>query len=93
VENEKELIFALLEIFKEDRVAIVERYLPGHDYRIVVLDGEIISAYERIPLSVTGDGKSSILSLMKKKQKQFNTSGRDTKIHFDDPRIKLKLKR
>lgn len=93
VENKKELKLALLEIFKGDRVAIVERYLPGHDYRVVVLDKEIISAYERIPLSVIGDGKSSIISLLKKKQKQFFLSKRDTRINFNDPRIKLKLKK
>lgn len=93
VENKKELKLALLEIFKGDRVAIVERYLPGHDYRVVVLDKEIISAYERIPLSVIGDGKNSIISLLKKKQKQFFLSKRDTRINFDDPRIKLKLKK
>ena len=92
VYNKKELIIALREVFKGDRVAIVERYLPGRDYRIVVLDGEIISAYERIPLSVTGDGKKSILSLLQKKQKNFILSNRDTKINFKDTRIKLKLK-
>ena len=91
--NKKELIRALREIFKGDKVALVERYFPGKDYRIVVLDGEIISAYERIPLSVTGDGKSSILTLLKKKQKFFIKSGRDTRINFNDRRIKIKLHR
>ena len=91
--NKKELIASLKEIFKNDKVAIIERYLPGHDYRIVVLDGKIMSAYQRIPLSVTGDGKNSILSLMKQKQKKFISSGRDTKINFNDPRIKIKLGR
>jgi D-alanine-D-alanine ligase-like ATP-grasp enzyme len=93
VGNKKELKKALLEIFKVDKVAIVEKYLPGHDYRVVVLDKEIISAYERIPLSVVGDGKSSIISLLKKKQKQFILLKRDTRINFEDPRIKLKLKK
>ncbi|MEI8270394.1 MAG: cyanophycin synthetase [bacterium] len=93
VENKKELKSALIEIFKGDRVAIVEKYLPGHDYRVVVLDKEVISAYERIPLSVVGDGKSSIISLLNKKQKQFISSNRDTKINFNDLRIKLKLKK
>ena len=91
--NQKELVSSLKDVFKKDRVAIVERYLPGHDYRIVVLDGEIISAYERIALSVVGDGKSSILSLLKQKQKNFIFCGRDTKINFLDRRIKLKLKK
>ncbi len=93
VSNAKELRSALLEVFKGDRVAIIERYLPGKDYRVVVLDGEIISAYERISLSVTGDGKSSILSLLKQKQQFFVSSGRDTNIHFDDRRMKIKLRK
>ncbi len=91
VYSAKELRLAVKEIFKIDKVAIIERYLPGRDYRVVVLDGEIISAYERIPLSVTGDGKSSIVSLLKKKQQIFIAGNRDTKINFNDSRIKLKL--
>ncbi|MBP9711673.1 MAG: cyanophycin synthetase [Candidatus Pacebacteria bacterium] len=91
--NKKDLIFALRQVFKNDRVAIVERYMPGRDYRVVVLDREIISAYERIQLSVTGDGKSTILKLLTLKQKLFEQTGRDTRINFDDPRIKMKLKK
>jgi D-alanine-D-alanine ligase-like ATP-grasp enzyme len=91
--NKKELIRALREVFKGDKIALLEKYLPGHDYRIVVLDKKIISAYERIPLSIKGDGYNSILKLLKKKQKFFISSGRDTKINFKDKRIKLKLKR
>ncbi len=91
--NNQELGRALLAVFKSDNVAIVEKYLPGRDYRIVVLDKEIISAYERIPLSIVGDGKSSILDLLKKKNKLFIISGRDTRINFKDKRIFLKLKR
>ena len=93
VYNNAELVSALNEIFKEDKVAIIERYLPGKDYRIVVLDGEIISAYERIALSVVGDGKHSILALLKQKQKTFIIQRRDTKINFADKRVKMKLKK
>ena len=91
--NQGELYRALLEVFKGDKVAIVERYLPGHDYRIVVLDGEIISAYERVALSVVGNGKSSVSSLLKQKQKNFILADRDTRINFNDRRIKLKLQK
>lgn len=91
--DSRELKRALIEIFKHDRVAIIERYLPGRDYRIVVLDGEIISAYERIPLSVVGDGKKSILQLLKVKQNLFIKTNRDTRINFEDRRIKIKLRR
>ena len=91
--NEKDLHSALLTVFKTDKIAIIEEYLPGYDYRIVVLDGEIISAYERIALSVVGDGEHSILALLKQKQKLFITQGRDTRINFNDTRIKNKLQK
>ncbi len=91
--NSKELKLAFLEVFKEDKVAIIEEYMPGHDYRVVVLDKEVISAYERIQLSVVGDGKKSILSLLQKKQEVFKLKKRDTNINFKDPRILSKLKK
>ncbi|KKT19728.1 MAG: cyanophycin synthetase [Candidatus Nomurabacteria bacterium GW2011_GWB1_43_7] len=91
--NTKELRRALSEVFRSDKVAIIERYLPGKDYRIVILDGKVISAYERIPLSVMGDGKTSVLNLLKNKQKKFIEQERDTKINLNDLRIKIKLKR
>jgi D-alanine-D-alanine ligase-like ATP-grasp enzyme len=89
--TEKELRKALRHIFTFDRVALVQRHVVGRDYRIVVLDGAIISAYERIPLSVTGDGHSTITQLLQKKQRAFQNIGRDTKINAKDPRISAKI--
>jgi D-alanine-D-alanine ligase-like ATP-grasp enzyme len=82
---------AMSAAFKKDRVVLVEKFTEGKDYRIVVLDNKIISAYERIPLSVTGDGKSSIKKLLKIKQADFEKIGRDTRIKIEDPRIFAKL--
>ncbi len=42
------------------RDVIVERYVHGKDYRIVVVNGRFIAAAERIPAHVTGDGESTI---------------------------------
>jgi len=93
IQNAKELKNILNKFFKKEKIVLIEKYLPGKDYRVVVLDKEIISAYERIPLSIIGDGRNSIFSLLKQKQKSFIMSGRDTKINFEDLRIKMKLKR
>lgn len=90
--SNKELLASLKKVFKIDQVALLEKFLPGRDYRIVVLDGEVISAYERISLSVIGDGKNSIKKLLLLKQKEFIKNGRDTKIKFSDSRIAEKLK-
>lgn len=91
--NPEELFSSLKEIFKSDHIALIEKYLPGQDYRIVVLDKKIISAYKRVPLSITGNGQDSILKLLKEKQGFFLKDGRDTNINFADRRIQLKLKR
>lgn len=91
VRNKREFYRAMRFIFKENRVALVQHVVYGKDYRIVVLDKQVISAYERIPLSVVGDGSSSISELLKKKQKRFRAGSRDTRIKLDDMRIAHKL--
>ena len=72
---------------------IVERFHTGSDYRVVVFDGEIISAYTRIPLNVVWNGKSTIDELLTEKQSQFIESGRDTIIDRNDSRISVKLQK
>lgn len=80
-------------VFRRDRVALVQTPIAGKDYRIVVLDGRVISAYERIPLNIIGNGHSTIRQLLTKKQKQFVKNGRDTIIRTEDKRIAENLKR
>ena len=93
VHTRREFYSAMRQIFKLDRVALVQTPVKGRDYRIVVLDDRVISAYERIPLNVVGDGHSSIEILLKKKQRGFTASSRDTRLRTQDPRIKAKLAR
>ncbi|OHA42670.1 MAG: hypothetical protein A3H68_01870 [Candidatus Taylorbacteria bacterium RIFCSPLOWO2_02_FULL_46_40] len=93
VHNRREFYRAMRVVFKLDRVALVQRPVYGRDYRLVVLDNEVISAYERIPLNVVGDGKTSIRRLLQTKQRQFVVAKRGTRIKVDDPRISEKLKR
>ncbi|MFA6190326.1 MAG: cyanophycin synthetase [Candidatus Staskawiczbacteria bacterium] len=93
VKNKREFYRAMREIFKHDRIAIVQKPVKGKDYRIVVLDNRVISAYERIPLNIIGDGSHTIRQLLHKKQREFTASGRDTKVEPNDPRIANKLKR
>ena len=62
----------------------IERFCEGRDYRVVVYDGEVVCAYERIPLNICGDGESTIEELLKKKQGVID-------VH--DRRIEWSLKR
>jgi D-alanine-D-alanine ligase-like ATP-grasp enzyme len=93
VYGKREFYRAMRFVFGHDRVALVQTPVSGKDYRIVVLDGKIISAYERIPLNVVGDGKSTIHQLLAAKQKQFASTGRDTIIWRKDDRIVRSLRR
>jgi D-alanine-D-alanine ligase-like ATP-grasp enzyme len=92
VHNKREFYTAVRSIFKHDRIVLVQRPVRGKDYRLVVLDKELITAYERIPLNVIGDGRSTIKRLLTIKQSAFIASRRDTRIRVDDPRIATKLK-
>lgn len=93
VHTKQEFYRAMRTVFKSDRVALVQRPVVGDDYRIVVLDDSVISAYQRVPLHVVGDGRKSIRRLLQDKEKSFIASKRDTRIRWDDRRMSLKLKR
>lgn len=93
VHNKREFYRAVQSVFKNDRIVIVQKPVSGTDYRLVVLDNDMISAYARVPLTIIGDGKNTITVLIARLERQFKQEKRDTHINLKDPRIKEKLKR
>jgi D-alanine-D-alanine ligase-like ATP-grasp enzyme len=81
------LFDALFALFKENPRVLVQRPVGGRDYRVVVLDDEVISAYERLPLRVTGDGVNTLGSLASSKIEALGAPGRGPKVARSDPRI------
>jgi D-alanine-D-alanine ligase-like ATP-grasp enzyme len=57
-------IQALARSVYRDSDVIVERFIPGRDYRIVVVGDEVRGALRRRPASVTGDGVRTTVELM-----------------------------
>ncbi|BCJ87419.1 cyanophycin synthetase [Effusibacillus dendaii] len=43
---------------------IVEEFIEGRNYRVLVVNGKVTAASERIPAHVVGDGKRSIIELI-----------------------------
>jgi cyanophycin synthetase len=43
---------------------LVEEFLPGHDYRVLVVDGQIAAAAELRPAAITGDGTHTVVELV-----------------------------
>jgi len=60
-----EQITAAFEVaFKISDDVIVERFLPGHDYRLLVVGNELVAAARRDPPFVIGDGQHTIRQLV-----------------------------
>jgi len=81
----------VLEILNFCDTAQVQKFYCGNDYRIVVLGKKILSAYQRVPFCVIGDGDASISELIDRKQQSFVRSGRDTRLTATDMRLVYKL--
>jgi cyanophycin synthetase len=47
------------------RRVVVERYVTGKDYRVLVVDGKVAAVAERVPAHVIGDGRHTIRELIR----------------------------
>jgi cyanophycin synthetase len=54
---------------KYGRKVIVERFITGHDFRILVIDNKMVAAAQRVPANVVGDGKHTITQLIEETNK------------------------
>src|SRR4029077_5063332 len=55
---------AFEEAYEHSSVVIVETFQEGHDYRILVVDGKVVAAAQRVPGHVGGDGAHTIAELV-----------------------------
>ncbi len=54
---------------KEGEDVIVEKFAPGQDYRLLVVDGQVVAAARREPAHVMGDGHSTVQELVDEKNR------------------------
>jgi cyanophycin synthetase len=64
ISDDDGVLSAYNEAAKYNTTVIVEKYIEGNDYRVLVINGKAAAASMRIPPSVTGDGKHSINELI-----------------------------
>ena len=64
IKNEKQLIEAYNKIKSKYKDIMVEQYIEGYDYRVCVVDGDVIAVSRRNPPIVKGDGVSTIKELI-----------------------------
>lgn len=66
VQNFEEALHAFHAAQKISRRVIIEKYISGNDYRLLVINYKFVAAAKRIPAHVTGDGCSTIRHLVNK---------------------------
>lgn len=89
--DQSQLLTALEDIFSTYDIALIQSVVHGLDYRLVVLDERIELAYQRIPLTVCGDGRSSVAKLLQMHLDELRQQGRKIHLSPEDRRIATKL--
>ena len=81
--DKKSYVKAVNEAFKFGTTILVEEFIEGEEYRLLVINGKTCSIVKRIPANVTGDGIHTISELISAKNA-------DPKFHkyFNGYRIK-----
>lgn len=64
VASREHLKIAYAAAFEISESIMVERYLPGHDYRLLVVGGKVVAAARRDPPQVIGDGIHTVRELV-----------------------------
>lgn len=88
-----EAVAALKKSKEISRWAIVEQYITGYDYRLLVIDYKFVSAALRKPAAITGDGVSTIKQLVdevnKDPRRGYGHENVLTSIKMDDHTMRL----
>jgi cyanophycin synthetase len=69
INSYEEALVAFKAAQQVSRSVIVEKYITGDDYRLLVINNKLVAAAKRTPAHVIGDGKSTIQELIDKVNK------------------------
>lgn len=87
IQNIEDARFAFEEAKEFSRYVIVEKFIKGSDYRLLVIDGKFVAAAKRVPAHIIGNGRQSIRELIEEVNSQPGRGeGHEsalTKIKFD----------
>lgn len=77
---------------KRHPVVIIEEYVEGNDYRILVLFNRVIAVVQRIPPYVVGDGKKTLQKLIEiENKRRVNMNKRERMVVYHPIKINEKL--
>ena len=65
LKTEQEVRDAFVAAEKEGSEVLVERFLPGHEHRLLVVGGKVVAATRGEITRISGDGKSTVAELVR----------------------------
>src|SRR5699024_1159343 len=73
----------------EENEIIVEKYIPGNDYRLYIVGADVVGAIWRVPPNIVGDGINSIKALIdiKNSERKLNQRLANCPIKIDQETI------
>lgn len=89
--NREECMLYAQEAFGKSKIILLQEYCVGNEYRVVVLKGKILQAYQRKAFCIIGDGVKSVAELITDKVNYFKQYGRDKEVDVNDPRVLLHI--
>jgi cyanophycin synthetase len=64
VKTREEAVAAFAYAQKYSHRVIVERFITGHDFRVLVIDNRMVAAAQRVPAHIVGDGVNTVNKLI-----------------------------
>lgn len=69
--NESDFKKALKNAFSEDNAVIIENYVSGKEYRLLIIGDRCVAVMHRVPANVIGDGISTLTQLVEIKNQDY----------------------
>lgn len=94
IKNEKSLKDCFAKTAKESKKILIEKHVPGDDYRIYVINQKVVQVIKRVPGGIVGDGKQTVAELLRIKQQTgkikslFDKTGKMI-LDIDDEGMKM----
>lgn len=83
----------------EGSEVLVERFIRGHEHRVLVVGGQVVAAARGEMITVTGDGKQTVVQLIDSQLNSDPRRGAEEEFPLDvivldtDPKLQLELQR
>jgi len=93
LDTEEKIIKAFFWAQTFDEEVIVQEFVPGNTYRLLVIDGKFAAAVQLIAPFVIGDGQKTIKDLIEELNanplREFGDKGKLSKVEIDDDTLKI----